>query len=257
MSIRIAKFISDTGFASRREAEKLIESGFVSVNGEIINTPVFFLQGDEDVKIKGISVKQKSEIQLYAFHKPVNTVTTTNDPNGRETIYDVLPKKYRNLKYVGRLDYKTSGLLLMTNDGDFAGKITSPSAKIPRVYIAKLYPKKMDEIKSPHVANALRKFLSPIFSDDSIFDSLRRGIVIDKIKYAPIEIEIISRYPLTVQLTLIEGKKNEIRIVMDYLGLPVKKLHRISYGNIKIENLQEAEIVEISKKNIDELMKSI
>jgi len=256
MNIRLAKFISDSGVASRREAERLIESGAVSVNSAIINTPVFFLDGSEDVIVQGKKISQQNEIKLYAFNKPINVMTTSNDPNGRETIYDILPKNYRNLKYIGRLDYKTSGLLLLTNDGGLAQNLTLPNTKIPRVYNAKLYPKKLDEIKSVKIINLLRKFLSPIFSEESLLDIARAGVTLDKIKYAPMGIEIISRYPLAVKITLYEGKKNEIRLVMDYLGLPVKKLERVSYGNINLDNLKSGEIKELSQKTIDELVKS-
>lgn len=255
--IRIAKFIADSGVASRREAERLIESGAVSVNGKIINTPVFFVDGSENIKINNLTLHTSHPTLLYAFHKPVDVMTTASDPNGRATIYDRLPEKYRNLKYIGRLDYKTSGLLLLTNDGELARQLTLPSSEIARTYIAKLYPKKMDEIKNPKIANLLRKFLSPVFSDESLFDLVRGGITIDKIKYAPIDVEIMARYPLTVQLTLREGKKNEIRIIMDYIGLPVKKLHRISYGNIKLGKLPVGTIQELSQKDIDAVMKSL
>ena len=114
MKMRLSKFIADCGVASRRGAEDLIESGRVSVNGEIVDTPVFFVNGDEKICVDGKEIKNHTEIKLYMFHKPLNTMTTARDPMGRKTIYDVLDEKYKNLKYVGRLDYKTTGLLLLT-----------------------------------------------------------------------------------------------------------------------------------------------
>jgi 23S rRNA pseudouridine2605 synthase len=140
------------------------------------------------------------------------------------------------------LDYKTTGLLLLTNDGELARKMTLPSSGLKRVYIATLHPKKFGDIKSAARAKSLRNFLSPLNSDDTIFDAARNGATIGGIKYAPMEIEVLSRYPLSVKLTLTEGKKNEIRIVMDWLGFMVKKLHRISYGEYELGDLKPGEI---------------
>ena len=126
MSIRLSKFLADSGVASRRGGEELIKSGAVSVNGKIVDTPVFFVDGSEKICVNGVEVKKTDEIKLYMFHKPINTMTTTKDPENRKTIYDVLDKKYHNLKYIGRLDFKTSGLLLLTNNGDFARQMSLP-----------------------------------------------------------------------------------------------------------------------------------
>ena len=120
MTTRIAKFIADSGFASRRAAEDLIASGRVTVNGIKIDTPVTFVSSDDEIAVDGAVLHAREDTQLYAFHKPINTMTTTHDPAHRKTIYDVLDAQYKNLKYIGRLDYKTSGLLLMTNDGALA-----------------------------------------------------------------------------------------------------------------------------------------
>lgn len=242
MKTRLAKFIADSSIASRRVAEKLITDGKVFVDGARIDSPVFFLDGSEKIIVDGqtITGQQKlsaNEQKLFIFHKPINTITSCSDPNGRKTIYDVLPKKYENLKYIGRLDYKTTGLLLLTNDGELARKMTLPSSELKRVYIANLYPKNFAEIKSPAQAKALRGFLSPLNSGDEIFDTLRRGRAIDGIKYQPMEIQVLSRYPLSIRITLTEGKKNEIRIAMDWLGFMVKKLHRISYGEYELADL--------------------
>lgn len=136
MTVRIAKFIADAGMASRRVAEDLIASRRVTVNGTVIDSPVFFVSDGDTVAIDGTPISARTETKLYAFHKPLNTMTTTHDPRGRKTIYDVLPDEYKNLKYVGRLDYKTTGLLLMTNDGALARKLTLPSSHIPRTYLA-------------------------------------------------------------------------------------------------------------------------
>ena len=231
MKIRVAKFIADSGATSRRGAEQMIADGRVSVNGEIINTPVHFVDSSDEIKIDGARIEQRADTRVYAFHKPIDTMTTTRDPMGRKTIYDILPREYHNLRYVGRLDYKTTGLLLMTNDGLLARKLTHPDSKIPRVYIADVSGTNM-----------------------SMLDKARRGATIDGIKYRPMKIEIMPDKRL--RITVIEGKKNEIRIVLKACGLPVRTLHRIMYGPVSIKNISSGKIIELDKKTIDALIKS-
>lgn len=232
MAARIAKFIADCGVASRRAAEEMIANGRVTVNGEKITTPVFFIESDDIVEINGVPVRAQQGTELYAFHKPLNTMTTARDPQGRKTIYDCLPDEYKNLKYVGRLDYKTTGLLLLTNDGEVARKLTLPSSKIPRTYIATV--------------------------NGNNFSGLARaksGITVDGIKYAPMEIQELGNNNLRVTIT--EGKKNEVRIVLRACGCPVRKLHRISFGNIRLGKLPIGKIQKISQKTIDEMLKTL
>ena len=232
MSVRIAKFIAECGIASRRAAEEMIVAGRVTINGNTIDTPVHFVKNNDIVTVDGKKISKQTEIQLFAFHKPLNTMTTVSDPQGRKTIYDCLPDEFRNLKYIGRLDYKTTGLLLLTNDGDLARKLTLPEHKIPRTYIA--------------TVNS---------ADFSKLDNARRGITVDGIKYAPMKIDEIGGNNLRVTIT--EGKKNEVRIVLRACGCGVRKLHRISYGNIDLGKLPVGKIKQISKKTIDEMIKSL
>lgn len=232
MGIRIAKFIADSGVASRRAAEDMIADGRVTVNDNIVFSPVFFVGENDVVKIDDVVVVPKTETELYAFHKPLNTMTTVCDPQGRKTVYDVLPKEYKNLKYVGRLDYKTTGLLLLTNDGDLARKLTLPSSGIKRVYIATVNSK-----------------------DFSKLDMARRGITVDGIKYAPMKIDEIGGSNLLVEIT--EGKKNEVRIVLRACGCGVRKLHRVLYGNVALGKLPVGKIQKLSQKTIDEMLKSL
>lgn len=231
MTVRLAKFIADCGVASRRDAEKLIESGRVSVDGIVINTPVFFVDGDEQIVVDGKIIKKNNDIKLYMFNKPINTMTTARDPLGRKTIYDVLDKKYKNLKYIGRLDYKTTGLLLLTNDGNFARQMSLPKNQIERTYVA-----------------TVNKFT------EQGLDKARHGVSVGGIKYRPMKIDIIDEHNL--KITVVEGKKNEIRIVLKYIGSPVVNLHRISYGPIKLGNLGVGKISEVDKKTVDLIFKN-
>lgn len=231
MGVRVAKFIADSGVASRRGAEELIVAGRVSINGTVIDSPVNFVGENDTVEIDGKKISARTDTELYMFHKPINTMTTLHDPRGRKTIYDCLGDEYKNLKYVGRLDYKTTGLLLLTNDGDLARKLTLPSSNIERTYIA--------------TVNS---------TDFSHLDKARHGMVVDGIKYAPMKIEEIGGNDLRVTVT--EGKKNEVRIALRACGCPVRKLHRISYGKIRLGKLPVGKIQKISQKTIDLMKKS-
>ena len=230
MKIRIAKFIADSGITSRRGAEQMIADGRVMVNGETIKTPVHFVDDSDEIVLDGKKIEKRNDTKVYAFHKPIDTVTTTRDPRGRNTIYDILPREYRNLKYIGRLDYKTTGLLLMTNDGILARKLTLPNSNIPRVYLADVAGNNMSKL-----------------------DRARNGVTIDGITYRPMKIEIMPDKRLRVTVT--EGKKNEIRIVLRHCGLPVRKLHRIMYGPVSIKNIPSGKIIELDEKTIDALVK--
>jgi len=242
---RIAKFLSEQGILSRREAERAIESGRIKLNGKIVTTPVTFVTDKDKISIDGQPVFDKEtkvslsarrrpgqglkpdslQRKLYLFHKPVGCLTTTSDPLNRKTIYDHLPKEYKNLKYIGRLDYNTSGLLLMTNDGELARQMTLPAAGLERTYIAKLgRAMTMDDAMFARVTKPARK-----------------GIKIDGIIYRPMKIERIDGSD--ARITITEGKKNEIRIVFEHLGLPVRKLHRISYGKYELGNLPVGKII--------------
>ncbi len=233
--IRIAKFISDSGMTSRRRAEELIKSGHVKVNGEKVLTPVHFVNDGDVVTVDGKVVQPRTETVVYMLHKPINTMTTVRDPAGRRTIYHCLPTDLRGLKYIGRLDYRTTGLLLLTNDGELARKLTLPESNIPRTYIATV-----------------------TLTDLSKLDEARRGITVDGIQYRPMDIKVISTTPYSANLrvTVTEGKKNEVRIVLRAVGAPVRKLHRVIFGPIKLGNLKPGEIRPLDKKTIDALTNS-
>ncbi len=232
MKIRLAKYIADCGVASRRDAEKLIIEGAVSVNENVVTTPVFFVNDGDKVFVHNRQILPDTQIKLYMFHKPINTMTTAYDPEHRKTIYDVIDAKYKNLKYVGRLDYKTTGLLLLTNNGNLARQMSLPQNRIPRTYIATV---------AKHTKSGL--------------DIARKGVTVDGIKYKPMKIEIIDDKNLRVTVT--EGKKNEIRIVLKHVGSPVVALHRISYGIIQLGDLPVGKILEIDKKTIDLICKNV
>lgn len=232
MTERIAKFIASSGVASRRAAENLIEQGAVAVNGTVIDTPATLVDENDTVTVNGKDVVRPTDTELYIFNKPMNTMTTRDDPQGRKTIYDCLPDEYKHLKYVGRLDYRTTGLLLMTNDGELARKLTLPDSKIPRVYVATVNGK-----------------------DFSQLNRAREGMVIDGVKYQPFKIDILRDKNLRVEI--MEGKKNEVRIVLRKCGLPVRRLHRISFGPVRLGKLSVGKIEKLEQKTIDAVLKSL
>ncbi len=232
MTERIAKFIAAAGIASRRGAEDLIEQGAVTVNGAVVDTPATLVDDTDIVAVNGENVVRPDETEIYMFNKPMNTMTTANDPQGRKTIYDCLPDEYKHLKYVGRLDYRTTGLLLMTNDGELARKLTLPESRIPRVYIATVNGR-----------------------DFSQLNRARSGMTIDGITYQPMKIDILPDKNLRVEI--MEGKKNEIRIVLRKCGLPVRRLHRISYGPVRLGKLSVGKIQKLQQKTIDAVLKSL
>ncbi len=235
--IRIAKFIASRSGASRRAAEKMIIDGRVIVDGTTITTPAFFVDETNTILVDGVDIakKPKPPRAVFAFHKPINTVVTTSDPGNRRTIYDVMPKNMRKYMYVGRLDFKTTGLMLLTNDGELSRQLTLPENEIPRTYIATV-----------------------VCSDLSVLDAARRGITVDGISYRPMKIDIISTTPhgAMIRVTVIEGKKNEIRIALRAAGAPVTKLHRVSFGNIQLKDLPAGKFRQIPQKTIDEMLKS-
>lgn len=231
MTTRIAKFIAHSGIASRRDAEKLISSGAVAVNGITIDSPAINVADTDIVTVNGNVVAPQQTPELYIFHKPLNVMTTSHDPMQRKTIYDVLGDEYKHLRYVGRLDYKTTGLLLMTNDGDLARRLTLPTNKIPRTYIARVGGTKPN------------------------FEIARTGATVDGVHYRPMVVDEIA--PGKIRVTVTEGKKNEIRIVMRACGAPVQKLHRESFGNLRLGNLASGKIIKVSQKGIDELLKTL
>ncbi|MET0155595.1 MAG: pseudouridine synthase [Rickettsiales bacterium] len=216
---KIAKWIAMCAGASRRAAERMIDEGRVSVNGETCRDKAVRVSPSTDrATLDGKPLSAPPEARIWRFHKPKGCVTSAGDPEGRSTIYDFLPPEMQALKYVGRLDYNTEGLLLLTNSGAVADAMTSPSSALPRIY-------------------RVRAFGRP---DVRKMREAQRGAVVDGIRYRPIEIESERRdraSQLWYRLTLREGKNREIRAIMEYCGLQVTRLIRIGYGEYALGDL--------------------
>ncbi len=229
---RLNKYIASAGVCSRRDADVLIEQGKVLVNGKKVNE-LGFLVGEKDkVFIDGKLILPKKH-EYYKFYKPAGYITTSEDEKGRKTIYDVLPENMKSLKPVGRLDKDSTGLLIMTNDGDLINDLTHPSIKVPKVYIVRIDGR----INQNHI------------------DQMASGIEIEegKIAYAEVDVIEISNKTTLMEVVLYQGLNRQIRKMFDFLGFQVESLKRIQHATIQLEGLKKGEFKPIKPKQIKEL----
>lgn len=224
-SIRIAKAIARAGVCSRREAEKYIENGRVSLNGKTLTSPAINISPKDKVLVDGKPLPDLEPARLWRFHKPQGLVTTSKDEKGRKTIFSALPKDMPRTITIGRLDINTEGLLLLTNDGELARHLELPSTGWLRRYKVR----------------AKGKF------DAEKFESIKNGITIDGIKYGAIETNFIREQGSNCwfSMALREGKNREIKRITEHLGLTVNRLIRLSYGPFMLGDLKEGETEEI------------
>lgn len=256
-ALRLSKFLAQNGLCSRREGERIIESGKVVVNGKQIKEIVTFLKPGDQVSVYGKNITYnildkksqlyQKQIKVWLFHKPKGTLVTKNDPLCRKTIFDVLSKEMQNAICVGRLDFNTEGLLLLTNNGQLARFLELPSNKVERLYRCRLFSRKY---------NAINK---------GLVDKLGQGLTIDGIMYQPIEMIIEkesknanhSKNYTWVTVRLIEGKNREIRKVFEYFSIEVTRLIRIEYGKFKLSNdMKVGDVKEAEDKIIQYYTKS-
>ena len=227
---RIAKYISRAGVCSRRDAEKLIAEGRVSLNGEILLTPAMKVDSSDEILIDGNPLPQKAPVRLWRFHKPAGVITSARDEKDRQTIFDILPPDLPRVMTIGRLDYNTEGLLLLTNDGELARRLELPTTGWVRRYKVRAHgqvaPERLKELK--------------------------KGIEIDGIKYGSIDAKIERGEKSNIWLTvsLKEGKNREVRNILEHIGLKVNRLIRLSYGPFQLGSLPSRQVDEISPKVI-------
>ena len=231
---RIAKLLARAGIASRREIERMIEAGRVSLNGKVLDTPAVKLDSLKGVTVDGKPVGEAEDTRLFAFHKPSGLLTAERDPKGRPTIYtalrNALPGDAGRVMPVGRLDFNTEGLLLLTNDGEMKRAMELPSTGVPRTYRARAF----GEITQTQL------------------DELIEGIEIDGIRYGQIEanLERGSGRNRWIEMTLREGKNREVRRVLEHLGLEVNRLLRIGYGPFHLGDLPRGQAVELKRGDV-------
>lgn len=227
-SERIAKVLARAGVASRREVERLIAAGRVSVNGAPLTTPAFKVSAGDRVTLDGRPVKAAERTRLFRYHKPPGLVTTHRDPRGRPTVFETLPKHLPRLISVGRLDLNSEGLLLLTNDGELARRLELPSSGIVRRYRARARGK----------------------VDPARLVRLKDGITVAGVRYGPIEAALEPGHDETaanqwISISLAEGKNREVRKVLEALGLTVNRLIRLSYGPYELGGLARGDLQEV------------
>jgi 23S rRNA pseudouridine2605 synthase len=233
---RIAKVIARAGVCSRREAERLIEQGRVAVDGKTLKTPAVLVGQESIVAVDGEPLNPPERTRLFRYHKPAGVLTAERDPQGRPTIYDTFPPGVPRLMPVGRLDFTSEGLLLLTNDGGLKRHLELPATGWLRRY-------------------RVRVFGQP---DPAALKRLAKGIAIDGVQYGPIEASIDSVKGSNAWLTisLREGKNREVRRVMEHLGLPVTRLIRLAYGPFQLGSLPRGAVDEVPGKVLKEQLGS-
>ena len=229
---RIAKVMARAGLCSRRDAERWIADGRVTVNGQRLESPALTVSAADDIRVDGKALPKAEATRLFLYHKPAGLVTTAKDERGRETVFDKLPAGLPRVVSVGRLDLNTEGLLLLTNDGGLARYLELPATGWKRRYRVRVHGR----------------------VEKQALVRLEKGVTVAGVKYGPIEAALDSQQGANSWLTIClrEGKNREIRKVMEHLGLQVNRLIRLSYGPFQLGSLPKGAVKEIESKVIRE-----
>ncbi|MEI7474424.1 MAG: pseudouridine synthase [bacterium] len=232
--LRLNKYISLCGVASRRGADELIKEGKVKINGKVVTEPGVSVTKKDVVTVEGKQIKEQHK-KYVLFYKPAGYITTVKDPEGRKTIYDLLPEEFQSLKTAGRLDKDSTGLILLTNDGDLIQQFTHPKVHIPKIYRVAVQGK----INDNHIMQ------------------LQKGLEIEPGKIAQafvVPLEYRSGES-ALQVTLFQGYNRQIRRMMDMIDMPVVSLKRTAHGCLQLGNLKRGEHKILQKKEVDEIFK--
>lgn len=230
--VRLNKYIASSGLCSRRAADELIEQGKVSVNGKKITELGYLVQPQDKVFVEQKLIRPVKH-EYYRFYKPAGYITTSDDEKGRKTIYDLLPDSMLHLKPVGRLDKDSTGLLILTNDGDLINELTHPSIKVPKVYLVSV-DGRVSQAQLEELANGVE---------------IEKG----KIAYADILVLDIDNKHTSMQITLYQGMNRQIRKMFEHIGFEVKTLKRIQHATINLDGLKRGEFKPIKPLQIREL----
>lgn len=236
MAERLAKFMARSGVCSRRDAEEYIRQGRVTVNGEVVSTPAFNVEGTEKVLFDGESLPQKEKTRLWLYYKPTGLVTTHKDKEGRPTVFDNLPLGLPRVISVGRLDLNSEGLLLLTNNGGLSRELELPKNAWSRRYRVRVHGR----------------------VDVKKLESLQQGVTIDGVVYGKVtaDVDSVTGSNAWLSVTLNEGKNREIRKLMKFIGLEVARLIRVSYGPFQLGSLKKGEVREVPQKVLKEQLGS-
>lgn len=236
MAERLAKFMARSGVCSRRMAETLINQKRVTVNGEVIETPAFNVEGNEKILLDGEPLPTVQKTRLWLYHKPAGLLTTHKDTEARSTVFENLPPDMPRVISVGRLDLNSEGLLLLTNNGELSRQLELPKNAWSRRYKVRV-----------HGTLNMKKLAE-----------LEKGVIIDGVQYGPVKIEKESQNGTNswLLITLCEGKNREVRKLMKSIGLEVARLIRLSYGPFQLGNLKKGEVKEVPFKVLKEQLGS-
>jgi 23S rRNA pseudouridine2605 synthase len=225
---RIAKVLARAGVASRRGAEKLIAEGRVTLNGKPLDTPAITVTAKDRITVDGKPVGEPEKTRLWRYHKPAGLVTTHKDPEGRETVFDKLPRELGRVISVGRLDLNSEGLLLLTNDGELSRALELPSTAWVRRYRVRAFGK----------------------ADDAMIAKLKRGVTYEGINYGPIEAEVEREQGGNVwmNVALKEGKNREVRKALAAVSMTVNRLIRVSYGPFQLGSLEKGKVQSVPER---------
>jgi 23S rRNA pseudouridine2605 synthase len=231
---RIAKVLARAGVCSRRDAERMIAEGRVAVDGKQLATPAFKVTPSMKITVDGKPVAKPERARLWRYHKPKGLVTTHRDEKGRGTVFETLPADMPRVISIGRLDYNSEGLLLLTNDGELARKLELPANGWLRRYRVRVFGKLMQE--------DLEKML--------------RGVTIDGVDYKPVEAKMDRQQGGNAWATIAlkEGKNREVRRLMENVGVKVNRLIRVSFGPFHLGQLKEGQVEEIPNKTMREML---
>lgn len=230
--MRINKFLAESGVASRRASDRLIEDGVVKINGKIANLGDEVESGDS-VTVNGKKVNVVNKFEYYIMNKPKGYICSVKDEKGRKTVMDLLPKDKR-LFPVGRLDYDTEGLLILTNDGDLTFKLTHPKNEVPKTYLVKTE--------------------KPVSEED--LNKLRCGVYIDGVKTKKCTVKFIegNKDWSKLNITITEGRNRQVRKMIEAIGNSVDFLKRIKIGDMTLSGLNRGEVRKLSQREIDYLL---
>lgn len=237
---RIAKLLARAGVGSRRDIERMIADGRVSLHGAPLDTPATILTNLEGVTVDGKPVAAADTTRVFLFHKPAGVLTTARDPAGRPTIYDILSPDLPRLMPVGRLDLNTEGLLLLTNDGELKRALELPASGVPRTYRVRA----LGQVRQSDI------------------EQLALGITVEGVRYGPIDASVDRRATagganIWLTMTLSEGKNREVRRVCEAIGLKVSRLIRVGYGPYLLGDIPVRAIVEAPSSTIGELRRML